>query len=83
MLLQFSNVFLYALLGLVILVLPMFFEGATDTIYKIAAAALFCIGPVTAITAVSHLYARAAVGLAMSTGWKTSSTGRHRRRSRG
>lgn len=63
MLLQFSNVFLYALLGLVILVLPMFFEGATDTIYKIAAAALFCIGPVTAITAVSHLYARAAVGL--------------------
>lgn len=63
MLLQFSNIFLYALLGLVILVLPMFFEGATDTIYKIAAAALFCIGPVTAITAVSHLYARAAVGL--------------------
>ncbi|MBE0531736.1 MAG: cyclic peptide export ABC transporter [Rhodospirillales bacterium] len=63
LLLQFSNIFLYALLGLVILVLPMFFEGATDTIYKIAAAALFCIGPVTAITAVSHLYARAAVGL--------------------
>jgi putative ATP-binding cassette transporter len=41
----------------------MFVQGATDTIYKIAAAALFCIGPVTAITAVSHLYARAAVGL--------------------
>jgi putative ATP-binding cassette transporter len=62
-LLQFSNVFLYALLGVVILVLPIFFQGATDTIYKIAAAAIFCVGPVTAITAVSHLYARAAIGL--------------------
>jgi putative ATP-binding cassette transporter len=31
--------------------------------YKIAAATLFCIGPVTAITSISHLYAKAEIGL--------------------
>lgn len=62
-LLQFSNAFLYALAGVVILVLPAFFVGATDAIYKIAAATLFCIGPVTAITSISHLYAKAEIGL--------------------
>ena len=62
-LLQFTNAFLYALVGVVIFVLPIFFHGYTDTIYKIAAAAIFCVGPVTAITAATHLYARAEIGL--------------------
>ncbi len=62
-LLHFSNAFMYVLLGIVIFVLPMFFEGYTDTIYKIAAAAIFCTGPVISITAATHLYARAEIGL--------------------
>ncbi len=62
-LLQFSNAFLYALVGTVIFVLPFFFEGYTDIIYKITAAAIFCVGPVTAITAAAPLYAKADLGL--------------------
>lgn len=62
-LLQFSNAFVYALIGVVIFVLPIFFDGYNDTIYKIAAAATFCIGPITAITGASHLLAKADVGL--------------------
>ena len=63
MLLQFSNAFLYALVGAVIFVLPLFFQGYTDVIYKITAAAIFCVGPVTAITAAAPLYAKADLGL--------------------
>lgn len=63
MLLQFGNAFLYALVGAVIFVLPMFFEGYTDVIYKITVAAIFCVGPVTAITAAAPLYTRADIGL--------------------
>lgn len=63
-LLMFSNAFLYGLLGVVIFVLPMFFQGYTDSIYKIAAAAIFCVGPVTAITSAAPLYTRANIGLA-------------------
>ncbi len=62
-LIQFSNAFLYALVGVVIFVLPIFFQGYTDIIYKITAAAIFCVGPVTAITAVAPLYAKADLGL--------------------
>lgn len=62
-LLQFSNAFLYTLVGVVIFILPLFFEGYTDVIYKITAAAIFCVGPVTAITAVAPLYAKADLGL--------------------
>lgn len=62
-LLQFSNAFLYALMGVIVLVLPLFFAGYPDTIYKIAATAIFCIAPVTGITTISHLYAKANIGL--------------------
>ena len=62
-LLQFSNAFLYALVGAVIFILPLFFHGYTDVIYKITAAAIFCVGPVTAITAAAPLYAKADLGL--------------------
>ncbi|MBR9970327.1 cyclic peptide export ABC transporter [Magnetospirillum sulfuroxidans] len=62
-LLQFSNAFLYALVGVVIFILPLFFQGYTDVIYKITAAAIFCVGPVTAITAAAPLYAKADLGL--------------------
>lgn len=62
-LIQFSNAFLYLLLGTVVFILPMFFEGYTDTIYKIAGAAIFCVGPVTVVTSVAHLYAKAELGL--------------------
>ncbi|MQX35702.1 cyclic peptide export ABC transporter [Roseospira navarrensis] len=62
-LLQFSNAFVYALVGVVIFVLPLFFHGYDDTIYKIAAAATFCIGPVTSIIGASHLSAKAEIGL--------------------
>ena len=63
-LLMFSNAFLYGLIGMVILMLPMFFEGYTATIYKITAAAIFCVGPVMAITSAAPLYSRAHIGLA-------------------
>ncbi len=62
-LLQFSNAFLYGLLGVVIFVLPGFFTGYTDIIYKIAAATIFCVGPVTAITSAAPLFSRASIGL--------------------
>jgi len=62
-LILFSNAFLYALLGVVVFVLPIFFQGYTDTIYKIAAAAIFCVWPVGAITSAAPLYSRASVGL--------------------
>jgi putative pyoverdin transport system ATP-binding/permease protein len=63
MLLQFANAMLYALVGVVIFVLPMFFEGHTDVIYKIVAASIFIIGPVTAITGATNFYAKAEIGL--------------------
>jgi putative ATP-binding cassette transporter len=62
-LLLFSNAFLYAILGVVVLVLPAFFAGYTPVIYKIAAAAIFCIGPLTGVTSIAHLYSRADIGL--------------------
>lgn len=62
-LLLFSNAFLYGLLGVVIFVLPGFFAGYTDVIYKIAAAAIFCVGPVTAVTSAAPLFSRASLGL--------------------
>ena len=62
-LLLFSNAFLYGLLGVVVFVLPGFFNGYTDIIYKIVAAAIFCVGPVTAVTSAAPLYVRASVGL--------------------
>ncbi len=62
-LMEFCNAFLYALAGVVIFVLPMFFDGYTDVIYKIAAAVIFSLGPVTAITSATHLYAKAETGL--------------------
>ena len=62
-LLLFSNAFLYSLLGIVIFVLPGFFSGYTDIIYKIAAAAIFCVGPVTAVTSAAPLFTKASIGL--------------------
>ena len=59
----FSNAFLYALLGVVILVLPGYFIGQTDVIYKIVTAVIFCVGPVTGITGISHMFVRADIGL--------------------
>lgn len=61
--LMFSNAFLYALLGAVILVLPGFFHGYTDVIYKVVAAAIFCVAPVNAVIFTAPLYDRANVGL--------------------
>jgi putative pyoverdin transport system ATP-binding/permease protein len=62
-LLLFNNAFLYVMLGIVVFLLPMFFQGYTDVIYKIAAAALFCVWPVGAITSAAPLYSRANIGL--------------------
>jgi putative ATP-binding cassette transporter len=62
-LLMFSNAFLYFLMGVVIFVLPIFFSGYTDVIYKIAAISIFCVGPVTAVTSAAPLFDKANVGL--------------------
>lgn len=62
-LLLFTNTFLYGLLGVVSLVLPGFFSGYTDVIYKIAATAIFCIGPIGGLASTAHLYSRANIGL--------------------
>lgn len=62
-LLLFSNAFLYGLLGIVIFVLPGFFNGYTEVIYKIVAAAIFCVGPVTAVTSAAPLFTKASIGL--------------------
>lgn len=63
MLLQFSNAFLYGLVGVVVLVLPSFFQGNTDIIYKLAVVAIFCVGPVTAVTSIAPMFDKANVGL--------------------
>lgn len=63
-LLQFANAFIFLLVGVVVLVLPVFFQGYTDTIYKITAATVFALGPIAAITSVARLIARAEAGLA-------------------
>ncbi|MDJ0933257.1 cyclic peptide export ABC transporter [Breoghania sp.] len=62
-LLQFSNAFIFLLVGVVVFVLPMFFEGYTDTIYKITAASVFSLGPMAAIISVVRLVGRAEAGL--------------------
>jgi putative ATP-binding cassette transporter len=62
-LLMFSNAYLYLLLGVVILVLPMFFQGYTAVIYKIAAASIFSVGPVMAVTSAAPLFTKADIGL--------------------
>lgn len=62
-LLLFSNAFLYLLVGVVVFVLPLFFSGYTDVIYKIVAVAIFCVGPVTAVTSAAPLFDKANVGL--------------------
>lgn len=62
-LLLFSNAFLYALLGVVIFVLPIFFPGYSGIIYKIAVTAIFCVGPVTAVTGAVPIFARANIDL--------------------
>ncbi|HEY1588141.1 MAG TPA: ATP-binding cassette domain-containing protein, partial [Rhodanobacter sp.] len=62
-LLMFSNAYLYALLGVVVFVLPSFFAGYTDVIYKIAAIAFFSVGPILAVTSSAPLFDRANIGL--------------------
>ncbi|HTR88008.1 MAG TPA: cyclic peptide export ABC transporter [Reyranella sp.] len=59
----FSNAFLYILLGLVVLALPYLFTGETAVVYKIVTAVIFCVGPISGMTLVAHIYARADVGL--------------------
>ena len=63
MLLQFSNSFIFMLVGVVVFILPAFFEGYTDTIYKITAASVFSLGPIAAIISVVRLVGRAEAGL--------------------
>lgn len=62
-LLQFSNAFIFMLVGVVVFVLPVFFSGYTDTIYKITAASVFSLGPIAAIISVVRLVGRAEAGL--------------------
>lgn len=62
-LLMFSNAYLYALVGVVVFVLPIFFAGYTDVIYKIAAISIFSVGPVYAVTSSAPLFDRANIGL--------------------
>jgi putative ATP-binding cassette transporter len=62
-LLQFSNAFIFLLVGVVVFILPAFFSGYTDTIYKITAASVFALGPTAAILSVLRLVGRAEAGL--------------------
>ncbi|MDN3720437.1 hypothetical protein QW131_17395 [Roseibium salinum] len=62
-LLQFSNAFILLLVGVVVFVLPIFFGGYTDTIYKIMAVSVFAVGPMAAVTSVIRLIGRAEAGL--------------------
>src|SRR5512132_2848727 len=61
--LMFAHAFLYGLLGTIIFVLPTFFSGYTDIIYKLAAAAIFLAHPLSAVSSVAPLSTRANVGL--------------------
>lgn len=58
-LVMFANAFLYALLGVVVFVLPLFFHGYPQEIYKIAATAIFAVGPVTGIILATPIYLNA------------------------
>jgi putative ATP-binding cassette transporter len=61
--LLFGNTLLYVLVGVVVFVLPIFFSGYTDVIYKLVAIAIFCAGPLAAVTSAAPLFDRANVGL--------------------
>lgn len=61
--LMFSNAFLFVLVGAVVFVLPIFFSGYTDVIYKLSAIVIFCVGPINAVTSVAPMYDRANLGL--------------------
>lgn len=61
--LMFGNAFLYVLVGVVVLILPFFFSGFSDAVYKIAAIAIFCAGPITSLTSAAPLLDRANIGL--------------------
>lgn len=63
LLLMFSSAFLYLLLGAVTFILPLFFDSYTDIIYKLTAAAFFCVAPVGTITAVAPIFTKARIGL--------------------
>jgi cyclic peptide transporter len=62
-LIQFSGAFTYALLGILIFLVPIYTDGYTDVVFKLVAAAAFCLGPLASITSVGHLFASAEVGL--------------------
>lgn len=62
-LIQFSSAFIYAMLGALIFIVPAYYAGHTDIVYKIVAVSAFCLGPLASITSVSHLFANAEVGL--------------------
>jgi len=63
-LLLFSNAFLYFLVGIVVFILPLFFQGYTDTVYKIVTASIFLVGPVSAVTSAAPIFVKANIGLA-------------------
>ncbi len=62
-LLLFSNAFLYFLVGVVVFILPLFFQGYTDTVYKIVTASIFLVGPVSAVTSAAPIFVKANIGL--------------------
>lgn len=62
-LIQFSDAYLYLLLGGVVFLVPLFSVGGNAVVYKLSVLAVFCVAPVTALTSVAPMYERASVGL--------------------
>ncbi len=55
----YGNLFLYALLGAVVFVLPHYVAGFSGTVTKMTAVTLFAVGPLTYVVTVAPLMARA------------------------
>ena len=59
----FSNAYLFALLGISVTVMPIFFESFSDDTYKIITATIFMIGPLIGISSSIPLYNESEQGI--------------------
>ncbi|WP_435141582.1 cyclic peptide export ABC transporter [Pseudopelagicola sp. nBUS_19] len=60
---QFSDAYLYLLVGGVVFLIPYLLSRDSYNVYQLSVLAVFCVGPVTAITSVAPLYERASLSL--------------------
>jgi len=64
-LLTVSSIVVYAMLGVVAFVFPEYITGHSDTVFKLTAAFLFCVGPLLSLIFIAPMALKANIGLRM------------------